>query len=117
MVLRMGDHTLFVSGTAKSPIDFKAANRITEQIKLVLGEDLEKELGGMDLAHACSTGDLTIPRPTVCGTNSRTCSFNEAWIPELKKSELDRVLQLYDLSKDLGQQNNIVKTHPNLSPE
>ncbi len=30
--------------------------------------------------------------------------FNEAWIPELKKSELGRVQQLYDLSKDLGQE-------------
>ena len=40
--------------------------------------------------------------------------FNEAWIPELKKSELGRVHQLYDLSKDLGQQNNIVKDHPEL---
>ena len=40
--------------------------------------------------------------------------FNEAWIPELKKSELGRVQQLYDLSRDLGQQNNIVKNHPEL---
>ena len=40
--------------------------------------------------------------------------FNEAWIPELKKSELGRVQQLYDSSKDLGQQNNIVKNHPKL---
>ena len=40
--------------------------------------------------------------------------FNEAWIPELKRSELGRVQQLYDLSKDLGQQNNIVKNHPEL---
>ena len=49
MVLRMGDHTLFVSGTAKSPIDFKAANRLTEQIKQVLGDDLEKVLDGREV--------------------------------------------------------------------
>ena len=45
MILRMGDHTLFASGTAKSPIDFKATSRLTEQIKQVLGDDLEKVLG------------------------------------------------------------------------
>ena len=39
--------------------------------------------------------------------------FNEAWIPELKKSELGRV-QLYDLSKDLKQQNDIAKERPEL---
>ncbi|MEC8863670.1 MAG: hypothetical protein VXX31_12015, partial [Planctomycetota bacterium] len=39
--------------------------------------------------------------------------FNEAWIPELKKSELGRV-QLCDLSKDLGQQNDIAKESPEL---
>ena len=100
-----------VSGTAKSPIDFKAANRITEQIKLVLGDDLEKA-GGMELR---STGDLTIPRPTVCGTNLDLFYFNEG-IPEFKKSELGRITTLRS-SHDLGQQNNIVKTTPNLSPE
>ena len=39
--------------------------------------------------------------------------FNEAWIPELKKSGIGRV-QLYDLSKDLGQQNDIAKERPEL---
>ena len=57
MVLRMGDHTLFVSGTAKSPIDFKAAGRLTEQIKQVLGDDLEKVLDGRD-ARIFATASL-----------------------------------------------------------
>ena len=39
--------------------------------------------------------------------------FQEAWIPELKKGELGRV-QLYDLSKDLGQENDIAKERPQL---
>ena len=41
--------TSFCSGTAKSPIDFKAANRLTEQIKHILGDDLEKVLDGRDV--------------------------------------------------------------------
>ena len=115
MVLRMGDHALFVSGTAKSPIDFKAANRITEQIKLVLGDDLEKALGGMELRSRLFNGRLNHPEADRLRNQLRDLFyFNEAWIPEFKKSELGRVLQLYDLSKDLGQQNNIVKTHPEL---
>ena len=119
MVLRMGDHTLFVSGTAKSPIDFKAANRLTEQIKQVLGDDLEKVLDGRDVKdlrnRLFNIERLANPEADRLKRQLRDLFyFNEAWIPELKKSELGRVHQLYDLSKDLGQQNNIVKDNPEL---
>ena len=119
MVLRMGDHTLFASGTAKSPIDFKAANRLTEQIKQVLGDDLEKVLDGRDVKdlrnRLFNIERLANPEADRLKRQLRDLFyFNEAWIPELKKSELGRVQQLYDLSKDLGQQNNIVKNHPEL---
>ena len=115
MVLRMGDHTIFASGNAKSPIDFKAANRLTEQIKQVLGDDLEKVLGGMELRSRLFNGRLNHPEADRLRNKLRDLFyFNEAWIPELKKSELGRVQQLYDLSKDLKQQNNIVKNHPEL---
>ena len=119
LVLRMGDHTLFVSGTAKSPIDFKAANRLTEQIKQVLGDDLEKVLDGRDVKdlrnRLFNIERLANPEADRLKRQLRDLFyFNEAWIPELKRSELGRVQQLYDLSKDLGQQNNIVKNHPEL---
>ena len=119
MVLRMGDHTLFASGTAKSPIDFKAANRLTEQIKQVLGDDLEKVLDGRDVKdlrnRLFNIERLANPEADRLKRLLRDLFyFNEAWIPELKKSELGRVQQLYDLSKALGQQNNIVKSHPEL---
>ena len=119
MVLRMGDHTLFASGTAKSPIDFKAANRLTEQIKHILGDDLEKVLDGRDVKdlrnRLFNIERLANPEADrLKGQLRDLFYFNEAWIPELKKSELGRIQQLYDLSKDLGQQNNIVKNHPEL---
>ena len=119
MVLRMGDHTLFAYGTAKSPIDFKAANRLTEQIKQILGDDLEKVLDGRDIKdlrnRLFNIERLANPEADRLKRQLRDLFyFNEAWIPELKKSELGRVQQLYDLSKDLGQQNNIVKNHPEL---
>ena len=119
MVLRMGDHTLFASGTAKSPIDFKAANRLTEQIKHILGDDLEKVLDGRDVKdlrnRLFNIERLANPEADRLKRQLRDLFyFNEAWIPELKKSELGRAHQLYDLSKDLGQQNNIVKDHPRL---
>ena len=119
MVLRMGDHTLLASGTAKSPIDFKAANRLTEQIKQVLGDDLEKVLDGRDFKdlrnRLFNIERLANPEADRLKRQLRDLFyFNEAWIPELKKSELGRIQQLYDLSKDLGQQNNIVKNHPEL---
>ena len=119
MVLRMGDHALFASGTAKSPIDFKAANRLTEQIKQVLGDDLEKVLDGRDVKdlrnRLFNIERLANPEADRLKRQLRDLFyFQEAWIPELKKSKLGRVQQLYDLSKDLGQQNNIVKDHPEL---
>jgi hypothetical protein len=114
MVMRVGDHTLFASVTAKSPIDFKTANRITEQIKQVLGDDLEKVLDGMELRSRLFNGRLANPEAERLRNQLRDLYyFNEAWIPELKKSGIGRV-QLYDLSKDLGQQNDIAKERPEL---
>ena len=119
MVLRMGDHTLFASGTARSPIDFKAANQLTEQIKQVLGDDLEKVLDGRDVKdlrnRLFNIGRLANPEADRLKNQLRDLFyFQESWIPELKKSELGRV-QLYDLSRDLGQQNNIAKERPELA--
>ena len=114
MVMRAGDHTLFASSTAKSPIDFKAANQLMEQIKEVLGDDLEEVLGGMDLRSRLFNGKLPHPEADRLRNQLRDMFyFQESWIPELKKSGLGGV-QLYDLSNDLGQQNNIAKQRPQL---
>ena len=115
MVMRVGDHTLFASSTAKSPIDFNAANRLTEQIKEALGDDLDEVLGGMELRSRLFNGRLpNHPEAERLRNQLRDMFyFQEAWIPELKKSELGRV-QLYDLSEDLGQQNNIATQRPQL---
>jgi arylsulfatase A len=114
MVMRVGDHTLFASVTAKSPIDFKTADRLTEQIKEVLGDDLEKVLDGMELRSRLFNGRLANPEAERLRNQLRDLYyFNEAWIPELKKSGIGRV-QLYDLSKDPGQQNDIAKERPEL---
>ena len=115
MVMRVGDHTLFASSTAKSPIDFKTADRLMEQVKEVLGDDLEKELGGMDLRSRMFNGKFANPEANqLRDQHRRLYYFQESWIPELKKSGLGRV-QLYDLSKDLGQKNNIVNQRPELA--
>ncbi|MEM7395267.1 MAG: sulfatase-like hydrolase/transferase, partial [Verrucomicrobiota bacterium] len=115
MVMRVGDHTLFASVTAKSPIDFKAADRLMEQIKEILGDDLENVLDGMDLrSRLFNNGRLAHPEAERLRNQLRDLYyFDEAWIPELKKSGIGHV-QLYDLSKDLGQQNDIAKERPEL---
>jgi len=114
MVMRVGDHTLFASVTARSPIDFKAADRLMEQIKEVLGDDLEKVLNGMELRSRLFNGRLANPEADRLRHQLRDLYyFNEAWIPELKKSGIGRV-GLYDLSKDPGQRNNIAKERPEL---
>ena len=117
MVMRVGDHTLFASSTAKSPIDFKTADRLMEQVKEVLGDDLEKELGGMDLRSRMFNGNFANPEANrLRDQHRRLYYFQESWIPELKKSGLGRV-QLYDLSNDLGQQKNIALKHPELAAQ
>lgn len=114
MVMRVGDHTLFASSTAKSPIDFKTSDRLMKQIKEVLGDDLEKELGGMDFRSRLFNGKLSNPEANRLKEQLRDLYyFQESWIPELKKSEIGRV-QLYDLSKDLGQQTNIANQRSKL---
>ncbi|MDB4397290.1 sulfatase-like hydrolase/transferase, partial [Akkermansiaceae bacterium] len=58
MVMRVGDHTLFASSTARSPTDIKTAERLMEQVKEVLGDDLEKELGGLNLRSRMFNGNF-----------------------------------------------------------
>lgn len=114
MVMRVGDHTLFASSTAKSPIDFKAANQLMEQVKEVLGDDLEKELGGMDLRSRMFNGNFANPEANQLRAQHRKLYyFQESWIPDLKESELGNV-QLYDLSTDPSQKNNIANQRPKL---
>ena len=114
MVMRVGDHTLFASSTAKSPIDFKAANLLMEQVKEVLGDNLEKELGGMDLRSRMFNGNFANPEANQLRAQHRKLYyFQESWIPDLKESELGNV-QLYDLSTDPSQKNNIANQRPKL---
>ena len=114
MVLRMGDHTLLAPSTARLPFDNAKANRLLQQTKLALGDDLEKELGGLDLRSRMFNGQFANPEANRLRHQLRDLYyFNEAWIPELKKSQLGRV-QLYDLSKDLGQQKDIAKESPEI---
>gem|GEM_PF-1111469 len=80
-----------------------------------LGDDLEKELGGMDLRSRMFNGKFANPEANrLRDQHRRLYYFQESWIPELKKSGLGRI-QLYDLSKDLGQQNDIAKEQPALA--
>ena len=116
MVVRIGDHTLFASGTARSPIDSKTAKRLMEQIRGILGDDLEKGLDDKKLRDRLFSQNMKIANPEANRLRHQLRDlyyFNEAWIPELKKSQLGRV-QLYDLSKDLGQQNDIAKESPEI---
>ena len=115
MVMRVGNHTLFASSTARSPIDIKTADRLMEQVKGVLGDDLEKELDGMNLRSRMFNGNFANPEANRLRAQFRKLYyFQESWIPELKKSGIGRV-QLYDLSKDPGQQDNIALKHPELA--
>mgnify|MGYP001398052367 CR=1 FL=1 len=114
MAMRMGDHTLLAPSTARLPFDNAKANRLLQQTKLALGDDLEKELGGLDLRSRMFNGRFVNREANRLRDEFRAMfHFNEALIPQMKKGGVNRV-QLYDLSKDLKQQNDIAKKRPKL---
>ena len=114
MALRMGSHTLLAPSTARLPFDAAKANRLLQQTKTALGDNIEKELGGLDLRSRMFNGRFANPEANRLRDEFRSLFyFNEALIPLMKKGGVDRV-ELYDLSKDIGQQNDIANKHPRL---
>ncbi|HJN11248.1 MAG TPA: sulfatase-like hydrolase/transferase [Pirellulaceae bacterium] len=114
MVLRMGDYTLSAPSTAKLPFDHAKANRLMQQTKIALGDDLEKELGGLDLRSRMFNGRFANPEANRLRDEFRAMFyFNEALIPLMKKGGVDRV-QLYDLASDLSQKRDIAAQKPEL---
>ena len=117
MVMRVGDHTLFASVTAKSSIDFKTADQLTEQIKQVLGDDLEKVLGGMELRSRLFNGRLNHPEADRLRNQLRDLYyFNEAWIPELKRAGSAEFNSMTYRRISVSK-TTLRKSSPNSSPE
>ena len=86
-----------------------------EQVKEVLGDDLERELDGMNLRSRMFNGNFANPEANRLRAQFRKLYyFQESWVPELKKNGLGRV-QLYDLSKDPSQKENIALKSPELA--
>ena len=114
MVLRMGDYTLSAPSTAKLPFDNAKASRLLQQTKTALGDDIEKELGGLDLRSRMFNGRFANPEADQLRDEFRAMFyFNEALIPLMKKGGVDRV-QLFDLASDLSQQQDIAAQKPEI---
>ncbi|MCP4211850.1 MAG: sulfatase-like hydrolase/transferase, partial [Halieaceae bacterium] len=114
MAMRMGDHTLLAPSTARLPFDNAKANRLLQQTKLALGDDLEKELGGLDLRSRMFNGRFANREANRLRDEFRAMFyFNEALIPLMKKGGVNRV-QLYDLASDLSQERDIASQNPEL---
>lgn len=112
MALRMGDYTLLAPSTARLPFDHAKANRLLQQTKTALGDDLEKELGGLDLRSRMFNGRFANPQANRLRDEFRAMFyFNEALIPLMKQGGVDRV-QLFDLASDLSQQRDIAAQNP-----
>ena len=114
MALRMGSHTLLAPSTARLPFDNTKANRLLEQTKTALGDNIEKELGGLDLRSRMFNGRFADPEANRLRNEFRSLFyFNEALIPLMKKGRVDRV-QLYDLASDISQEKDIASKNPEL---
>jgi len=114
LMLRMGNYTLSAPRTSQVPFDQAKANRLLEQTKTALGDDLEKELGGLDLRSRMFNGRFANREADRLRNEFRAMFFfNEAAIPLMKKGGVDRV-QLYDLANDLSQEHDIAAQMPEL---
>ncbi len=114
MALRMGGHTLLAPSTARLPFDSAKANRLLQQTKLALGDDLEKELGGLDLRARMFNGRFANREANRLRDEFRSLFyFNEALIPLMKKGGVNRV-QLYDLASELSQERDIASENPEI---
>ncbi len=112
MVLRMGDYTLSAPGTTKLPYDSATINRLLKQTEAALGDDLEKELGGLDLRSRMFNGKFANPKADRLRNQFRAMFyFDEAVIPLMKKGGVNRV-QLYNLANDLSQKTDIAAENP-----
>ncbi|HBP82953.1 MAG TPA: hypothetical protein DD662_10630, partial [Planctomycetaceae bacterium] len=82
MALRMGSHTLLAPSTARLPFDTAKANRLLQQTKTALGDNIEKELGGLDLRSRMFNGRFASPEANRLRDEFRSLFyFNEALIP------------------------------------
>ena len=114
MALRMGNHTLLAPSTARLPFDNTKANRLLQQTELALGDDLQKELGGLNLRSRMFNGRFANPKANRLRDEFRSLFyFNEALIPLMKKGGVDRV-QLYDLANDISQEQDIASENPEI---
>ncbi|HIF31711.1 MAG TPA: hypothetical protein EYQ75_08590, partial [Planctomycetaceae bacterium] len=114
MALRMGDYTLLAPGTTKLPYDSVTINRLLNQTKAALGDDLEKELGGLDLRSRMFNGRFANPEADRLRNQFRAMFyFNEAAIPLMKKGSVNQV-ELYNLANDLSQETDISAEKPEI---
>ncbi len=114
MALRMGDYTLLAPGTTKLPYDSVTINRLLNQTKAALGDDLEKELGGLDLRSRMFNGKFANPEADRLRNQFRAMFyFNEAAIPLMKKGSVNQV-ELYNLANDLSQKTDISAEKPEI---
>ena len=114
MALRMGNHTLLAPSTARLPFDNTKANRLLQQTELALGDDLQKELGGLNLRSRMFNGRFANPEANRLRDEFRSLFyFNEALIPLMKKGGVDRI-QLYDLANDISQEQDIASENPEI---
>jgi len=114
MALRMGDYTLLAPGTTKLPYDNVTINRLLKQTEAAIGDDLEKELGGLDLRSRMFNGRFANPEADRLRNQFRAMFyFNEAAIPLMKKGSVNRV-ELYNLANDLSQKTDISADKPQI---
>jgi len=114
MALRMGDHTLLVPSTARRPFDNAKAKRLLRQAEVALGDDIEEELGGLDLHTRMFNGRFANPEADRLRNQFRAMfQFNEGAIPLMKKGGVDRV-ELYNLANDLSQETDISAEKPEI---
>lgn len=110
LALREGKWSLIGYRNAEYPRDVKAMDELLRQMKTVLHEN-----GDPDPEATVRTNlheGFEIPEAErIRGEFIRKSQFNESWIPAIKSMGYER-FELYDLSNDLSQKNDVSGKNP-----
>ncbi len=115
MLLRDGKYTLMANLDADLPNNYKKQMKMLEQVREILTNDPDYKSDGLKLWTRMFNGTFKNKEAEKIRREFSSLSrFQESMIAPIKKGKVGRV-ELYDLSKDLGQKKNIAAENPEVT--
>lgn len=116
-VIREGDFTMVGWRDEEYPKEKAVIDAVMEKMRVYLEDHLGRKLNATELWHECYNNPFrNAEYAKLRGEFVTLNSFQERWTPLIKSGTggITR-LELYDLSKDPKQSNNVINDHPELA--